>query len=52
MARKRGREKFHLLNPVPIHEIAERRIGKHERARLATLAALKKSLKATGDGQE
>ena len=30
----RGREKLHYLNPVPIHEIAERWIGKFERARL------------------
>ena len=27
----RGREKLHYLNPVPIHEIAERWIGKFER---------------------
>src|SRR5438045_9312017 len=29
----RGREKLHYLNPVPIHEIAERGIGKYERHR-------------------
>ena len=29
-----GREKLHYLNPVPIHEIAERWIGKYERSRL------------------
>ena len=29
---KRGREKLHYLNPVPIHEIAERWIGKFERS--------------------
>ena len=33
----RGREKLHYLNPVPIHEIAERWIGKFERGRLASL---------------
>jgi DNA-binding transcriptional ArsR family regulator len=27
---KRGREKLHYLNPVPIHELAERWIGKFE----------------------
>ena len=32
---KRGREKLHYLNPVPIHEIGERWIGKFERSRLA-----------------
>ena len=33
--RRRGREKLHYLNPVPIHEIAERWIEKFERSRLA-----------------
>ena len=37
---KRGREKLHYLNPVPIHEIAERWIGKYERHRLSALAEL------------
>jgi len=32
VARWRGREKLHYLNPVPIHEIADRWIGKFERA--------------------
>ena len=41
---KRGREKLHYLNPVPIHEIAERWIGKFEEARLQALSALKKNL--------
>jgi DNA-binding transcriptional ArsR family regulator len=40
----RGREKLHYLNPVPIHEIAERWIGKYERHRLQTLSDLKKGL--------
>ena len=31
---RRGREKLHYLNPVPIHEIGERWIGKFERSRL------------------
>jgi len=34
---KRGREKLHYLNPVPIHEIGERWIGKFERSRLQAL---------------
>src|ERR1700716_1322570 len=42
----RGREKLHYLNPVPIHEIAERWIGKYERHRLSALAELKKGLEA------
>ena len=40
----RGREKLHYLNPVPIHEIADRWIGKFERPRLAALADLKRKL--------
>ena len=41
----RGREKLHYLNPVPIHEIAERWIGKFERGRLR---APRRSQEATG----
>ena len=41
---KRGREKLHYLNPVPIHEIAERWIGKFERPSLAALSHLKQTL--------
>ena len=37
-----GCEKLHYLNPVPIHEIAERWIGKFERGRFRVLAELKK----------
>lgn len=40
----RGREKLHYLNPVPIHEIYERWIGKYERDRLQALSDLKKGL--------
>ena len=45
-----GREKLHYLNPVPIHEIAERWIGKFERARLRLLADLKEKLEGESDG--
>ncbi|MFZ0847147.1 MAG: metalloregulator ArsR/SmtB family transcription factor [Pseudolabrys sp.] len=41
---KRGREKLHYLNPVPIHEIAERWIGKFESQRLQALSDMKKAL--------
>ncbi len=41
---KRGREKLHHLNPVPIHEIADRWIGKFDRVRLEALADLKQRL--------
>ncbi len=46
----RGREKLHYLNPVPIHEIAERWIGKFERGRLDALAELKEKLEGETDG--
>jgi DNA-binding transcriptional ArsR family regulator len=41
---KSGREKLHYLNPVPIHEIADRWIGNFERGRLNALADLKWTL--------
>jgi len=47
---RRGREKLHFLNPVPIHEIAERWIGKYEQGRLRLLAQLKKNLEGASDG--
>ena len=46
----RGREKLHYLNPVPIHDIAERWIGKFERGRLRLLAELKEQLEGENDG--
>ena len=45
----RGREKLHYLNPVPIHDIADRWIGKFERSRLQALSDLKKALEARDD---
>ncbi len=44
-----GREKLHYLNPVPIHEIGERWIGKYERGRLRALSELKKKLEDEGN---
>ncbi|WP_208647066.1 ArsR/SmtB family transcription factor [Mesorhizobium kowhaii] len=41
---RKGREKEHYLNPVPINEIADRWIGKFERGRLNALGDLKKRL--------
>lgn len=45
----RGREKLHYLNPVPLHEIYERWIGKYERSRLQALSDLKKHLEKEGE---
>jgi DNA-binding transcriptional ArsR family regulator len=49
---RRGREKLHYLNPVPIHEIAQRWIGKFERQRLQALSDMKKALEeGTGNDE-
>jgi DNA-binding transcriptional ArsR family regulator len=46
---RRGREKLHFLNPVPLQEIYERWIAKFEKPRLKALADLKRRLeKANG----
>jgi DNA-binding transcriptional ArsR family regulator len=42
---KRGREKLHYLNPVPINEIYMRWIGKFERKQVQALFNLKQALK-------
>jgi hypothetical protein len=41
---------LHYLNPLPIHEIAERWIGKYERGRLRVLAELKTKLEEENNG--
>jgi DNA-binding transcriptional ArsR family regulator len=48
---RRGREKLHYLNPVPIGEIYDRWTGKYERARLAALADLKRALEEKDSGE-
>ena len=46
---RRGREKLHFLNPVPLQEIYERWIAKFEKPRLKALSDLKQRLeKANG----
>jgi DNA-binding transcriptional ArsR family regulator len=45
----RGREKLHYLNPVPIHDIADRWIGRFERSRLNALRDVRKRLEGAGD---
>ena len=41
---KRGREKLHFINPVPLHEVYERWVRKFERQRLRLLHDLKEEL--------
>jgi len=50
VSERRGRERLHHLNPVPIHDIAERWIGRFERGRVAALADLKHKLEGETDG--
>jgi uncharacterized protein YndB with AHSA1/START domain/DNA-binding transcriptional ArsR family regulator len=42
--RRRGREKLHFLNPVPIRRVYERWVSKYHEPWAATLTALKSSL--------
>src|SRR5262249_15345282 len=41
---RRGREKLHFLNPVPLQEIYDRWIAKFEKQRLKALSKLKRRL--------
>src|SRR3954451_2932134 len=38
---RRGRERLHYLNPVPIHEIEERWISGFDKARMRVISAIK-----------
>ena len=44
---RQGREKLHYLNPLPIHEIADRWIHRYDRARVEALTDLKHALEDT-----
>jgi DNA-binding transcriptional ArsR family regulator len=44
---RRGREKLHFLNPVPLQAIYERWIAKFEKSRLKALSDLKRRLEKT-----
>ena len=46
---RRGREKLHYLNPVPIHQIGERWIKKFERGKLQALSDLKRKLESSDE---
>ena len=41
---RRGREKLHLLNPVPLQDVYERWLAKFEKPRLRALHDLKRRL--------
>ena len=46
---RRGREKLHYLNPVPIAEMYDRWIGKYERDRLTALVKLRQEVEGSDD---
>jgi DNA-binding transcriptional ArsR family regulator len=46
---RRGREKLHFLNPVPLQEIYDRWIAKFERPRLKALSKLKQRLEQSDE---
>jgi DNA-binding transcriptional ArsR family regulator len=46
---RRGREKLHFLNPVPLQEIYERWIAKFDKPRLKALSELKKRMEKDND---
>jgi DNA-binding transcriptional ArsR family regulator len=47
VARRKGREKMHFLNPVPIREIHDRWISKYREREVSALLDLKKELEVT-----
>jgi DNA-binding transcriptional ArsR family regulator len=47
VSRKRGREKLHFLNPVPIRQIHDRWIDKYREREVSALLDLKTSLEDT-----
>src|SRR6476646_4246411 len=47
---RRGREKLHFLNPVPLQHLYERWIAKFEKPRLKALHSLKQKLEGGNDG--
>jgi DNA-binding transcriptional ArsR family regulator len=47
VAQKRGREKLHFLNPVPIRQIHDRWIDKYTEQRVSALLDLKNELEET-----
>jgi uncharacterized protein YndB with AHSA1/START domain len=47
VARRRGREKLHFLNPVPIRLVHDRWVGKYAEPWAAALSGLKRSLEET-----
>src|SRR5438067_5794227 len=50
VTRRRGREKLHFLNPVPIRLVYDRWVSKYAEPWAATLTGLKQTLEEEDDG--
>jgi DNA-binding transcriptional ArsR family regulator len=50
VTRKRGREKLHFLNPVPIRQVYERWVSKYAEPWATTLTGIKRELEEEEDG--
>jgi len=44
LTQRRGREKLHFLNPIPLQDLYDRWIAKFEQPRLKALSTLKRKL--------
>jgi DNA-binding transcriptional ArsR family regulator len=51
VTQRRGREKLHFLNPVPLQQIYERWLSKFEKPRLRALQDLKRQLEEKSNGK-
>jgi DNA-binding transcriptional ArsR family regulator len=51
VTRRRGREKLHFLNPVPIRQVYERWVNKYTEPWAATLTGIKRELEEEDDGE-
>ena len=51
VSRRRGREKLHFLNPVPIQQVYERWVTKYTEPWAATLTGIKRELEEEDDGE-
>jgi len=51
VSRRRGREKLHFLNPVPIRLIYDRWVSKYSEPLAATLSGLKRDLEEEEHGE-
>lgn len=51
VTRRRGREKHHFLNPVPIRQVYERWVGKYAEPWASALTELKREIEEEKDDQ-